>query len=169
LSGLNALLPADIAVVSCDRVPSEFRARQFARWRHYRYRYLDRLARPALEREYCWHVRGRLDEGAMDEAAKTLIGRHDWTSYCSATEPPDARVREMRDAQVVRRGRFVDLELVAEGFLRSLARSIAGVLAEVGLGRRPKSWPAELLAARDRSLAPRTAPARGLTLVEVLY
>jgi tRNA pseudouridine38-40 synthase len=78
-------------------------------------------------------------------------------------------VREMRSAKVVRRGDFVELELVAEGFLRSLARSIAGALAEVGRGRRQAEWVGEVLAARDRRLAPKTAPAGGLTLMEVIY
>ena len=105
----------------------------------------------------------------MSAAAKALVGKHDWTSYCSASEPPDGRVREMRSAKVARQGDFVELELVAEGFLRGLARSIAGALAEVGRGRKPPEWVGEVLAAKDRRLAPRTAPAGGLTLVEVIY
>jgi len=79
------------------------------------------------------------------------------------------RVREMRSAKVERRGDFVEVELVAEGFLRGLARSIAGALVEGGRGRKPPEWVGEVLAARDRNLAPRTAPAGGLTLVEVIY
>jgi tRNA pseudouridine38-40 synthase len=105
----------------------------------------------------------------MSLAAGALIGKHDWTSYCSASEPIDARVREMRSARVVRRGQFVELELVAEGFLRGMVRSIAGALAVVGRGERPPQWVGQVLRARDRRQAPRTAPAGGLTLVEVIY
>ena len=169
LAALNARLPEDVAVLSADVVPDDFHARYSARWRRYRYRYLDRPARPALERGHCWHVRGLLNVNAMSEAAIALIGKHDWTSFCSASEPPDVRVREMRSAKVVRRGDFVELELVAEGFLRGLARSIAGALAEVGRGRRPPEWVGQVLQARDRRQAPRTAPAGGLTLMEVIY
>ena len=169
VAALNAKLPADVAVLSAEEVPDEFHARYSARWRRYRYRYLDRPSRPALERSRCWHVRGPLDADAMSRAAKALVGKHDWTSYCSASEPPEARVREMRSARVVRHGDFVELELVAEGFLRGLARSIAGALAEVGRGRRPPEWVGEVLKARDRRQAARTAPAGGLTLVEVIY
>jgi len=75
----------------------------------------------------------------------------------------------MRSAKVRRRGEFVELELVAEGFLRGLARSIAGALAEVGRGRKPVRWVADVLKARDRRMAPKTAPAGGLTLMEVIY
>jgi tRNA pseudouridine38-40 synthase len=169
MAALNAKLPADVAVLSAEEVPDAFHARYSARWRRYRYRYLDRPSRPALELGRCWHVRGSLDADAMSQAAKALVGKHDWTSYCSASEPPDARVREMRSARVQRRGDFVELELVAEGFLRGLARGIAGALAEVGRGRRPPEWVGEVLNARDRRKASRTAPAGGLTLVEVIY
>jgi tRNA pseudouridine38-40 synthase len=169
VAALNAKLPADVAVLSGEEVPDEFHARYSAKWRRYRYRYLDRPSRPALERGRCWHVRGALDADSMSTAAKALTGRHDWTSYCSASEPPDARVREMRSARVVRRGDVVELELVAEGFLRGLARSIAGALAEVGRDRRPPEWVGEVLEARDRRKAARTAPAGGLTLMEVIY
>ncbi len=169
LGALNARLPEDVAVLSAEEVADDFHARYSARWRRYRYRYLDRPSRPALERGRCWHVRGTLDVGAMAKAARALAGKHDWTSYCSASERARDRVREMRSATVARRGDFVELELVAEGFLRGLVRSIAGALAEVGRGEQPPEWVGEVLHARDRRQAPRTAPAGGLTLMEVIY
>ena len=169
VAALNARLPEDIAVLSAEVVPDAFHARYSARWRRYRYRYLDRAARPALQRDRCWHVRGALDVKAMSSAAHALVGKHDWTSFCSASEPAKDRVRRMRSATVARRGEFVELELVAEGFLRGLVRSIAGALAEVGMGRRPPEWVGEVLEARDRRRAPKTAPAGGLTLMEVVY
>jgi tRNA pseudouridine38-40 synthase len=168
-AALNARLPPDVVVLEADEVPGGFHARYSARWRRYRYRYLDRAARPALDRGRCWHLRERLDVEAMARAASGLLGRHDWTTFCSASEPPGGRVRTVREARVVREGRFVDLHLCADGFLRGQVRSIAGALAEVGRGRRPPAWPSEILAARDRRLAPRTAPAAGLTLVAVVY
>ena len=169
MAALNARLPADVAVLSAEEVSEDFHARYSARWRCYRYRYLDRQGRPALERGRCWHVRAPLDVDAMTKAAGALVGRHDWTSFCSASEPADARVREMRSATIARRGEFVELELVAEGFLRGMVRSIAGALVEVGSGRRPARWVGEVLRSRDRRQAVRTAPAGGLTLMEVIY
>jgi tRNA pseudouridine38-40 synthase len=169
VAALNAKLPADVSALSATVVPDVFHARYSAIGRRYRYRYLDRPARPALEKDRCWHLGGPLDELAMDEGARALVGRHDWTSFCSASEPEGSRTREMRSASVRRVGEFVELELEAEGFLRGLVRGIAGALAEVGSGRRPPGWPGELLAARDRSQAAKTAPARGLTLVKVIY
>ena len=169
VAALNARLPDDVAALSAEVVPDDFHARYAARWRRYRYRFLDRPSRPALERERCWHVRSPLDVEAMSAAANALVGRHDWTSFCSASEPAAARVREMRSARVARHGDLVELELVAEGFLRGLARGIAGALAEVGRGKRPPAWVREVLDARDRRKAARTAPAGGLTLMEVIY
>jgi tRNA pseudouridine38-40 synthase len=169
VAALNARLPEDVAVLSAVAVPDGFHARYSARWRRYRYRYLDRPARPALDRGRCWHLRGPLDVAAMAEGAMALVGKHDWTSYCSASEPVGTRVREMLSVVVARRGDYVEVELVAEGFLRGLARGIAGALADVGRGRHPSEWVGGVLSARDRRLAPRTAPAGGLTLVEVIY
>jgi tRNA pseudouridine38-40 synthase len=168
-AAINARLPEDVAVVGAETVPDSFHARYSARWRRYTYRYLDRPARPALQRRVGWHVRRPLDVAAMREGARALVGEHDWSSFCSASEPAAGRVRQMWSADVARRGCGVELELVGEGFLRGLARGIAGALREVGAGRRPPAWMAEVLAARDRSRAVKTAPAHGLTLVEVIY
>jgi tRNA pseudouridine38-40 synthase len=169
VAALNAKLPPDLSVLRAEEVPDGFHARYSAVGRRYRYRYLDRLGRPALERDRCWHVRTPLDERAMAQAARPLVGRHDWTSFCSAAEPAAARTRTMRAASVRRFGDSVELELEAEGFLRGLVRGIAGALAEVGSGRRPPEWVGQVLAARDRKQAAKTAPARGLTLLKVLY
>lgn len=168
-AALNAHLPPDVVVLRADEAPPDFHARYSARWRRYRYRYLDRMARPALDRDRCWHVPGPLDVGAAAEAAAALVGTHDWTTFCSAAEPAAGRVRAVRMATFERRGGFVELDIVGEGFLRGMVRGIAGGLADVGRGRRPSAWLGEVLAARDRRVAPRTAPAAGLTLVEVLY
>jgi tRNA pseudouridine38-40 synthase len=169
VGALNARLPPDVAVLTAEEAPPDFHARYSARWRRYRYRYLERPARPALDRGRCWHLRGVLDVEAMDLAAACLVGRHDWTTFCAAAEPEGDRVRAVRSAAVARRDRFVEFQVVGEGFLRGMVRGLAGGLADVGRARRPPVWLGEVLAARDRRLAPRTAPAGGLTLVEVLY
>jgi tRNA pseudouridine38-40 synthase len=168
-AALNARLPPDVVILDAEQASDDFHARYSARWRRYRYRYLDRASRPALDRGRCWHVDGPLDVGAMASAAHALVGRHDWTTFCAASEPPDDRVREMREAHVTRQGRFVELDLLGQGFLRGQVRSVAGALAEVGRHRCPPEWVRDILAAADRSLAPKTAPAAGLTLVTVLY
>src|SRR4030081_2325362 len=106
VAALNARLPADVAVLSAQEVPDEFHARYSARWRRYRYRYLDRPVRPVLDRGRCWHLRGALDVEARGAAAAMLAGRHDWTTFCAASEPLEDRVRTVSSAEVRRMGRF---------------------------------------------------------------
>ncbi len=168
-AALNARLPADVSVVSAELARRGFHARFSALGRHYRYRWLDRQARPALLRHHCWHVRRRLDDGAMAEAVLALAGTHDWTAFCSAAEPVRKRTRPVWRAELVRAGDLVDLLISAEGFLRGQIRGVAGALAVIGAGRQDPGWLAALLAGRDRQLAPPAAPARGLTLMQVSY
>ena len=165
-NSLNGVLPEDISVVSVEQVDDAFHARYSARWRRYRYRYLDRPGRPALERNRCWWVHRPLDAEAMDLAAQALVGRHDWSSLSSPGDRDP--VRTMREARICRAEGFVELELVAEGFLPGMARTIAALLAEVGLGRSPEVV-AEVLAGGIRRQDLKPAPARGLTLIEVIY
>src|SRR3979409_1657314 len=100
VAALNARLPGDVSVLTAEVAPEGFHARYSARWRRYRYRYLDRRARPALDRGRCWHLTGPRDVEAMAEAAQALVGEHDWTTFCSASEPSEDRVREIRAAEV---------------------------------------------------------------------
>src|SRR2546421_2292366 len=137
VAALNARLPDDVAALSAEAVPDDFHARYSAKWRRYRYRYLDRPARPALERGRCWHMPARLDVEAMSMAARPLVGKHDWTSYCSASEPARSRGRGLRSVKVERRGGFGELELVGGGILPRLARGVAGAPAGGGRGRQP--------------------------------
>ncbi len=166
---LNARLPADVSVLSAELTPTGFHARFSARERVYRYRWFDRPARPALFRHQCWHVHRRLDEGAMGQAVALLVGRHDWTAFCAAAEPLRKRTRSVREAEIVRQGDLVDLMISGEGFLRGQIRGIAGALRVIGARRQEPAWLSQLLAGRDRQLAPPSAPARGLTLMSVGY
>jgi tRNA pseudouridine38-40 synthase len=75
-SALNVRLPSDVAILEAGEVPEDFHARYSARWRRYRYRYLDRPVRPVLALGRCWHIRSSLDVAAMAEAAAAGVGRH---------------------------------------------------------------------------------------------
>jgi len=167
--GLNALLPEDVAVVCAEVAEPGFDPRRWVVAKRYRYTWLDRASRSPLRRNRAWHVRGSLDAEAMDAAARLLGGRHDFSSFraagCGAAHP----VRLVKDIAVVRRDDEVHLGVVGHGFLRHMVRIIAGTLLEVGQGRHPSGWVGEVLAARDRSAAGRTAPPHGLTLVSVSY
>jgi tRNA pseudouridine38-40 synthase len=167
--GLNASLPRDVAVVEGEEAPEDFEPRRAARGKHYAYRLWNRPSRSPLHERTSWHVIKPLDLGAMGRAAALLLGEHDFSSFraagCDARHP----VRHLRRAEVSREGDLVTLDLEATAFLRGMARIIAGTLVEIGLGVREAATMADLLAARDRGRAGRTAPAHGLTLERVLY
>ena len=114
-----------------------------------------------------WHIRHDLDVEAMRQAAKALEGEHDFSAFrasgCVAAHP----IRRVQAIRVERQGDCVVIIACGHGFLRYMVRIIAGTLVEVGLGRRPVSWVADVLQGCDRSQAGRTAPARGLSLVPI--
>ncbi len=105
----------------------------------------------------------------MSEAAKSLVGVHDFTSFACADRDEGSPVRDFMSIGVERRGEHVIVTMRANAFLRSMARIIVGTLVEVGLGARPVSDVEAILEARDRRLAGKTAPPHGLCLKEVEY
>jgi tRNA pseudouridine38-40 synthase len=168
LEGLNALLPADIAVKSCELVEGGFHARFSARRRSYRYLVENRPARGALLRHRAWHVRGPLDLPAMRDAAGVLAGEHDLGAF---GKDPAGRgtVRQLHRLHVRRLpASLVAFELTANAFLYGMVRRIVGFLVEVGLGRRPADDSRRLLLPGANSSC-RVAPARGLYQLAVEY
>jgi len=168
--GLNRLLPEDIAVRACQRVPLAFHARFDCRWKHYRYRIANLPVRPAVGHRYVWHIHRPLDLAAMTAATRYLVGRHDFKSFESSGSPRAHTVREILEAawQEADDGRLA-FDVRANGFLRGMVRNIVGTLVEVGMGRRQPESLEELLEAADRRLAPAAAPPQGLFLVHVQY
>lgn len=169
VGALNMALASDVACVAAARVGEDFDPRRDPHVKCYRYTWLDRPARPALEHGRVWHVRHLLDDAAMAEAAACLVGTHDFSSFraagCASTHP----VRTVSCAEVARDGDHVTLSLHGTGFLRHMVRIVAGNLTDVGRGARPARWLQELLKARDRSAGGRTAPAGGLLLAWIVY
>lgn len=167
---LNAhLRPLPIAVLEARCARDDFHARFDALRRHYRYTILNRRAPPALLTGRVWHVPVALDAERMHAAAQPLVGRHDFTSFRSVACQSNSPVKTVQHLHVRRVGELVLVEATARSFLHHQVRNIVGTLKLVGEGRRPVSFPAEALAARDRSAAGPTAPPSGLCLVAVDY
>ena len=167
---LNAhLRPAPVSVLTAEAVPDGFHARFSCGGRRYLYRIMDRRAPPALAAGRVWHVPVRLDADAMAEAARALIGRHDFTTFRSAHCQADSPVRTLDEVTVTREGDEVRLRVAARSFLHNQVRSIAGTLERVGAGKRRPSDVAEALAARDRAACGPVAPAHGLYFVSASY
>ena len=171
---LVALTPDDLSVQGLYRAPAGFSARFDAISRSYRYRIAASQARPVLAWDHAWWYRGSLDVDAMAEAARALLGEHDFKSFCKASSAegkPTCRYVAALDVSRVREAgeELVTIDITGNAFLHNMVRTIAGSLVEVGRGHRPPRWLAEVLAARDRTAAGPCAPAKGLTFVGVAY
>jgi tRNA pseudouridine38-40 synthase len=169
-AALNAhLSPRPVAVLAAERVADGFHARFDARERRYRYRIVNRRSPLALERGRAWHLPRPLDAAAMAEAAKALVGHHDFTSFRAADCQARSPLKTLDALDVVREGDEVRIEARARSFLHRQVRAMVGTLVPVGEGRATTADVAAALAARDRSAAGPTAPAEGLYLVSVRY
>ena len=167
--GTNRFLPEDIAVQWAQNVEPDFHARNGARGRQYAFLVRESAARPAIEAGQCGWVFRPLDIERMREAARTLIGEHDFSSFrasaCQALSP----VKEMRRIDINRIGDYWRFDFEASAFLHHMVRNLMGALIAIGSGQYPPEYMAELLARRDRALAPPTFPAAGLYFLGPLY
>ncbi len=161
--------PAAVAVLAAEAVADDFHARFSATERAYRYRIVNRRAPLALDRGRAWFVPVPLDAAAMGEAARALLGKHDFTSFrageCQAKSP----VKTLDALEVSRDGDEIRIEARALSFLHHQVRNMAGTLKLVGEGKWDRTDMERALAARDREAAGPTAPADGLYLVAVRY
>lgn len=167
--GGNANLPADISVTWAKVMPADFHARFKAFARRYRYVIYNDPIRPAhLAEEVTWNHRP-LDVARMREAARQLVGTHDFTSFravqCQAKSP----LKTVHHLEVIEHGRFIVIDVRANAFLHHMVRNFAGVLMTIGAGERDPAWVGEVLAARDRRAGGVTAHPYGLYLVQVEY
>lgn len=174
MRAMAALLPEDIALREVYHAEPGFSARFDARARTYTYRIATGDAPPLLTRGVAWWHRLPLDVEAMEQAAQCLIGEHDFKSFCklaSAIGKPTCRnVIAVSFAQEQALGeQHIAFTITGNAFLHSMVRTIVGTLVEVGSGRRSPEWVAEALAARDRTAAGPTAPAKGLCFMDVSY
>ncbi len=165
---INANLPADIVVLQLNQVPSSFHPRFDAQRRSYVYRILNRSVRSPVRRLHSWHVRQPLDVERMNEAARPLLGWHDFATF---GQPPqgDNTVRELFKAEWRRDSEFISFDVQANAFLQRMVRSLVGSLKLVGEG----AWTVEDFVSAfrscDRSRSGTVAPPQGLYLVSVMY
>lgn len=167
--GGNTSLPRNIAIHWAKPVSASFNARFSATARRYRYVILNTPARSALlPSGVTWESRA-LDAAIMHKAAQALIGERDFTSYRAVACQSRTPMRNVHFIDVRRCGDLVVIDIQANAFLHHMVRNIAGVLIAIGSGRQPVNWAADVLAARDRTVAAATAPPYGLYLVDVIY
>jgi tRNA pseudouridine38-40 synthase len=166
---LNVRLPADIRVRDVGDADAAFHARFDARGKSYRYRLSTAQILMPFDRWYVWHAPGHCDLDVMCRAASVLLGRHDFSSFQARGSATIDTTRTIRSITIEPHGEEIWVEIDGDGFLRHMVRAIVGSLVEVGVGTRPVTWMGDVLRARDRRAGGATAPALGLTLLEVRY
>ncbi len=163
------LKPARIAVLSAEAVVAEFHARFSATERSYLYRIINRRAPLTLDHGRAWFVPVPLDAQAMHEAARALVGNHDFTSFRASECQAKSPVKTLDALDVTRAGEEVRIEARAKSFLHHQVRNMVGTLKLVGAGKWNRAAVARALAARDRCAAGETAPPEGLYFLGVRY
>ena len=161
--------PHPVVVLHAAPAPDGWNARFSAIGRVYRYQILNRSVRPALLAGRVWHVRAELDADAMHQAAQSLLGRHDFSSFRAAACQANSPLRTLDRLDVRRDGDTVEIIAEARSFLHHQVRNMVGTLKLVGARNWPVERVAAALAARDRSAGGPTAPADGLCLTGVRY
>ena len=167
--GVNSNLPADINALWALPVSDDFHARYSATARTYRYLILNRLTRSALLRHRAWWLHRPLDLRPMRLGAEFLLGEHDFSAFRAAGCQASTPRRNVMSIDIARDGDRVAITIKANAFLQHMVRNIVGLLAAIGAGEEAPQWAEAVLARRDRGQGGMTAPAHGLTLIEVEY
>ncbi len=168
IRGLNDLLPPDIRVLAVETVPDDFQCRHRAKSKTYVYRIWNSEVADVFAAETHAHVAQKLDAALMHETAQALVGTHDFRAFTVTSPEVSSTVRTISSIAIERDGDVVRLTINADGFLRYMVRRIAGSLIEIGRGKIDPG-------ALRRSLEPEfgearwTAPAKGLTLIQVSF
>jgi tRNA pseudouridine38-40 synthase len=175
---LNSCLPKEIRVVKAEVKTKDFHARYSPKTKEYEYLIYNGDPMPVHLRKSAWQVKPKLDLKAMRKAAKCLVGRHDFSSFCASGGDDKNFVRIIHSfvishsSLVIWKGvkyRVIRVRVAGSGFLYKMVRNMVGTLVEVGLGKIKLTDVKKILHAKDRRLAGRTAPAQGLCLINVNY
>lgn len=166
---LNQRLPEDIRIQSSVRVADDFHPRHTDCKKTYEYRILNRDMPLPAKRLYSFFYYGSLDVEKMQRAADYLVGTHDFTSFCCVNTVVRDKVRTISTVRVLREKDEILIQVEGTGFLYNMVRIIAGTLLEVGKGRLSPEKIPDIIEKKDRQAAGPTAPACGLTLLEIKY
>ena len=169
---LNGLLPPDIRILSIEEAAADFHARYSAISKEYHYHlHLERTTDP-FKRLYAYHDYSPLDLDKMKQAAGYFVGTHDFTTFANDASKGSAAknpIRTIFRLDLCTEPGGIRLEFEGNGFLYKMVRNITGTLLDVARGKIPVESIPQLFEAKDRSLAPPAAPARGLFLIKVNY
>ncbi|MCR5846694.1 MAG: tRNA pseudouridine(38-40) synthase TruA [Lachnospiraceae bacterium] len=167
---VNTLLPEDVSVVESREVPNDFHPRHCDSIKTYEYGiYISNVSNP-LKNRYYLRCPYELNVEKMDEAAKYLVGEHDFKSFCCVRTQAETTVRKIISADVFKENEDeIIIRVSGAGFLYNMVRIIAGSLMEVGSGKYEPIHIKDVLESTDRTVAGPTAEPQGLTLVGIEF
>ena len=174
-NAINGNVGKDVRVLEAAVVSDEFHARYSAVGKTYVYRIVNGPVMSPFWARYAFHEARRLDLEAMQAAAESFIGKHDWSAFSAAQSDVEDRVRTITHLEIEERvderacGTVVEFKVSADGFLRYMVRAIAGTLLTIGRGELNRDVVQKAIEAGVRPVAAATAPACGLTLLSVRY
>lgn len=166
---LNQRLPEDIRIQKSEEVEGTFHPRHCDTRKTYQYSIYNATFQHPLHRLYSHFVYRPLEVEKMRQAADYIVGTHDFVSFCSINTSVKDTVRTVYSLEVKKDGNLITIEIKGNGFLYNMVRIIAGTLIQVGLGQYPPEKVQEMLDAKNREASGPTAPANGLTLIEIEY
>ena len=166
---LNHYLPDDIDIISLETAKERFHSRLNAKEKVYCYRIGTDDHKQVFERKFRYHMNQKLDVKAMRLAASSLMGEHDFRSFCANRQMKKSTVRYLRDIEFQVEEHEIKLIFRGDGFLYQMVRILTGTLIEVGQNKRAPEEMTNILEGRQRQLAGFTAPAQGLALMQVMY
>lgn len=166
---LNTMLPTDIRISASEEVSEDFHARFSTAGKLYRYQILSAHHAGAFTRNTHAHVIYPLNDALMAEELKSLIGEHDFAAFAASGSIVKDTVRTIYTADLYRRGNTVTLFVSGNGFLYNMVRIIAGTLISIGTGKLEPGAFRRAIEGKSRLDLGVTAPAHGLTLMEVFY
>ena len=166
---LNHLLPEDIVIQESFDVEPDFHPRKCDSIKTYQYRILNRNFNLPVKGRNAYHFYRKLDIDKMREAAAYFVGKHDFKNFCSSHTQAKSTIRIIYSFDIEEEDEEIVLTVSGNGFLYNMVRMLTGTLLDVGTGRMSPDKIPELLAAKERVHSPNTAPARGLTLLDIEY
>ncbi len=169
VKGLNAILPDDISVLSCNKVSDDFHARYSAKGKNYLYRFYDGKTENPFYRRYALRVQNKLNVDLMNEYCSRMVGTHDFSGFSSSKRTVTDTVRTISECKVYRDGDFVVLSVTADGFLYNMVRIIAGTALQVSLGKINPLDTEKIIQSKNRDMAGATLLPHGLYLNKVIY
>lgn len=168
-NALNSKLPDDIVIISTKEVSRNFHAQHSARSKIYRYTFAHQSHLSPFYRNYATKYSHELDLDLMRREVKALIGKHDFSAFEGSKSKRNSAVRVIKNIKIKANGEFIYIDIESNGFLYNMVRNIVGTLIDIGRGYFKPGSMKKILSSKDRKMAGRTAPAKGLCLMRVKY